>query len=70
MKYIALTLLLAAVGLFSYDAGYLMPHVVKYPLAGFHEVACDDIVWDPKGQLVCEVGLNQEDDNVKIYKEN
>lgn len=69
MKYLALALLLAAVGLFGYDAGYLMPHVVKDPLTGFHEVACDEIVRNQVG-VYCAVAMQQEDDPLKIYKEN
>lgn len=69
MKYLLLTLLLFTVGLVSYDSGYLMPHVVKDPTAGLHEVACDDIVRDPNGKLVCEVTMRAEDDNLKIFRE-
>lgn len=60
-------------GLWGYNIGHLdAPQpAVDYHLDNMHEVSCNDIVsMPPDGKPVCEVNMNAEDDNIRIFKGN
>lgn len=48
--------------------GLLNAPVEDTRLQGYTEVYCNDITQSPRGVLVCEINLEQEDDNIKIYR--
>lgn len=37
-------------------------------LADYTNVSCNDIIREIDGRLVCEVNMQQEDDNILIYR--
>jgi hypothetical protein len=68
-----LGLFIATLMLLSYLVGTFVPSVVDGRLDGLEEVKCDDIIsannaYTGKRDLVCEVKMQQEDDNIHIYK--
>lgn len=61
-------LLVASVAVWSYNLGSLYPQAIEEPLLGYTEHRCDEIVRVETGNLICEVQMNEEDDNLRIFK--
>jgi hypothetical protein len=68
MKTLTWLLVSACVGTWGVVLGMLSPQVVEDPLMGYNEVRCDDIIRGHDGILRCEVTLQQEDDDIRIYR--
>lgn len=74
MERVFVVLLVASSLLWGYLFGQMNSPIEDKRLYGMSETKCDDIVRYAKssqtkaGEIVCEINMQAEDDNIKVYK--
>lgn len=69
MNKVLLVIFVLAISVWSYIFGTYHAVVQDGKLDNMQEVQCDDITRSPLSDtLVCEIHMNQEDDNIIIYR--
>lgn len=61
----------AGAGLWGYNMGSIVPILTNDNITvgrNYKEVECNDIIRDESGALVCEINMQAEDDNLRIFK--
>lgn len=71
MNYLVIGLLACSCVIWGYNAGQmntLLQDDRTVISKDYKEIDCNDVVRGTDGQLVCEINMDYEDDNLKLYK--